>query len=271
MRLSGWHLPVEHVSASALTLGMQCPEQYRRKHIKKMQDTFHSDRLVGIVDHELFETAMTWKLNGVEMGVEQIEETYARLWKHTLDKQEGKGLKIEWKGNPTELFDLGVKMAKTYHEEVGKDVIPVKVEERFEFRLPGLPVPIIGYIDTQTHRSVLERKTAKSKVSKPKPGWRFQGRVYQLAADLPVEWHVITKQVTPQVCTPESTNGGLFLNYTDKDETVRMIVQAASILNEHYARYGPEGPWPTTGTFHDWLCDYCAFGPKYGGSCVAWQ
>lgn len=267
MRLSGWHLPAQVLSASALTLGMQCPEQYRQKHVLKKKEPVYSDRFIGTIDHELFSTAMRHKLEGFDFDESMIESTYTRLWHSEIERRG----EPEWKEKPEKLFDLGVKMAKTYYNEIGHAIEPVRVEERFEFSIKEIPVPIVGYIDTERKDDILERKTAKQRMSKPKPGWRFQGRIYQLAADKPVSWHVITKQVTPQVCTPENTNGGLYLERVNNDVTVSMIVQAAKTLNEYAARYGLDGTWPMTGTFHDWLCDYCAFGPRYSGVCSAWQ
>ena len=32
-------------------------------------------------------------------------------------------------------------------------------------------------------------------------------------------------------------------------------------------QYGPDEPWPTTGRFHTWACDYCGF----RGDCPAWK
>lgn len=271
MRLSGWHLPTEHVSASALAKGAQCPEMFRSRYIQKVYDKHSSDRLIGLVDHDVFGEVMKYKIEtGQDILPDSWVATFNSAWAATRDKQEKQG-GIEWREDPTRAYETGLKMIQAYHEEVVIDD-PVAVEERFEFRLKQIPVPIMGYIDLRRSHSILERKTAKQKVSKPKPAWRFQGRIYQLATGLPIDWHVITKQVTPMVYTPE-TEGceKLALPLMNPDASVKMIEDVAIMLNECYARYGPDSPWPMTGIFHDWLCDYCPIGPKYGGSCLAWQ
>jgi hypothetical protein len=268
MRLSGFYLPVRHLSASALSLGMQCPEQYRQKHILKRKGGFFSDRLMGIVDHDVHTDNMLRVIHtGQMMPRDEILTRYTHYWKKEIEKNG----EPDWKDKPDKLHDLGQKMALTYHAEIAHTLKPIRVEERFEFNIKELPVPIIGYIDTELEGAVLERKTTGQKQSTPKPAWNFQGRIYQLEARKPIEWHVVTKQVTPKVYTPENTEGGLRLDIVNPDVTVQMIVQAATTLNDYYARYGPDSTWPMTGKFHDWLCAYCAFGPKYEGSCLAWQ
>lgn len=271
MRLSGWRLPTEHVSASALAKGAQCPEAFRQRYICKKYDRVTSDRFVGIVDHEVFGEAMKYK---IATGSDLPEETLRGLFRATWDAQKKKQERwgpIEWRESPEKCWETSAKMIDAYHAEV--DIPdPVAVEERFEFRLKQIPVPIIGYIDTRRTSSILERKTAKQKVSKPKPAWRFQGRIYQLATGLPIDWHVVTKQVTPKVYTPE-TEGceQLHLPLMNPDASVKLIEDTAIVLNDFYARFGPDSPWPMTGIFHDWLCDYCPVGPRYEGSCLAWK
>lgn len=272
MRLSGWHLPTEHVSASALAKGAQCPEQYRSRYLQKKYDKPTSDRLVGLVDHAVFGEAMKFKIAmDDDLTADQLVALYESAWGAEKVRAEKYGDKIEWRDDPEKLYETGKKMVLAYHSEVTIPD-PVAVEERFEFRLKQIPVPIMGYIDTRRTDRILERKTAKQKVSKPKPGWRFQGRIYQLATGLPIDWHVVTKQVTPKVYTPD-TEGceKLRLPVMNPDAAVKMIEDTAIMLNECYARYGPDTPWPMTGVFHDWLCDYCPLGPRNEGSCLAWQ
>lgn len=269
MRLSGFHLPVEHLSASALAMGMQCPEQYRMKHVLKQREGWYSDLLMGRVDHSIHHDNMRSKMHtGHVMSRDDVLTRYTHYWKKEIEI-EGEP---EWKGAPDALHDTGQKMALTYTEEVAGGIEPVRVEERFELDIPDLPVKVIGYIDTEEAGKTIERKTSKAKVSKPKPGWRFQGRIYQLQTQKPIEWHVITKQVTPKVYTAVSEGcEGLYIERTDPDVTVQMILQAATTLNDFYARYGPNQTWPMTGVYHDWLCSYCAWGPEMTGACPAWR
>lgn len=267
MRLSGWSLPLEVLSASSITVAIQCPEQFRLKYLKKQRERMYPDRFIGLVDHSVHEQNFKWKMDvGKDMTPELMSKLHESEWARLEEKEDP-----DWDGeDPIDLQALSLQMVHAYHEIVSPRVLPVAVEQRFEERLPGVPVPIVGYVDVLTKDVIVERKTAGQKVSKPKPRWRFQGRVYSMIADLPTEWHVVTKQKTTAIYTPEDSPQ-LGPPKPNADATLRMIQQAAIKVNELYARYGREQPWPTDGTFADWLCDYCQFGPKRLGSCIAWR
>lgn len=261
MRLSGWQLPLETVSASSLTLAIQCPEQFRLRYIQRQPEKMFPDRFIGIVDHETHEANFKWKLEmGRDISWPLLADIHAERWetRHQSDPP-------QWGfEDPNEYRELSLLMVETYHTQVSPDVVPLSVEQRFEERIRGLPVPLVGYCDVITKDLVIDRKTAKQKVSKPKSKWNFQGRVYSLVTDMPIQWHVVTKQKEPKVYILDTEK-------PNPDLTVRMLSQATTRLNDLYARYGPDQPWPTDGIFHDWLCDYCTWGPKLLGSCHAWN
>lgn len=270
MRLSGWQIPKSQLSASSLALAIQCPEQFRIKHILKVPEKTFSDRFLGRVDHDSWAAFFAWKKDlGKPMDLATLKSTYVTQWERHLANEEEP---VVWKEgeNPEKFQETGLKMIDAYYP-LAEKIEPLGVEQRFEGRIPEVPVPIIGYVDLEEKFSIIERKTAKQKVSKPKPTWRMQGRIYSLFVGKPVDWHVVTKQVTPKVYTPEE-EPALRMEPWQKDQTVRMIQQTAHRLNDLYARYGPDTPWPTDGIFRDWLCDFCSFGPIRGNrSCIAWR
>jgi hypothetical protein len=161
-------------------------------------------------------------------------------------------------------------MTLLYHEFAAPSVQPIAVESRFSERLPGVPVPIVGYIDVETQTTLVERKTTKTKLKVPKPNWLLQGRLYSMVYEKPVEWQLVTRQVTPQLVLPED-EPGLRLGDSHPDATIRMVQQAAYMLEDFWFRYGPDNPWPLHGLAHPYQCSFCFAGPKYGASCVAWQ
>lgn len=268
MRLSGWQLPAEYLSASSLTLFMTCAEQYRLRKIKKIPEGAGLSRFIGQVDHATTATNLTRKVTSkVDMPALELAEIFHSEWDNTIS-EEGEP---DWEGSEEEIErDRGLSMAMMYHEYVSPSIIPIKVEQRFEEMIPGIPVPIIGYPDIEESGQIIERKTSATKVNKPKPAWIFQGRIYSLVIGKQVAWHCVTKQKTPQITTPE-TSPDLLLPRSNNDATVRTLQDAAYLLNETYIRLGPDRPWSTNGTFHPWACDFCAFGRKYANSCVAWN
>lgn len=267
MRLSGWHAPIPHLSASSIAMLIQCPEQFRLRKILRITESMGVDRFLGIVDHETHALNLKQKVHTtIDISTDLMNLNYGLRWKEALTEGEP-----EWqKDTPEEAKDLGLLMMQTYHQEVSPTIQPIRVEERFEQRFPGIPIPVVGYPDVEEDKRIIERKTTKTKLSKPKSKWTVQGRIYSLVYDKPVEYHVITKQKSPQLVTP-LTNDEFLLAPDHHDSTLVLIEQAATMLNEYWLRYGPDNPWPTTGLFHDWLCGYCFAGPKYGNYCVAWK
>lgn len=263
MLLSGFALPVDYLSATSLSKAAACPEAWRQRYLLKHRDKVYPEMFLGSVVHSVAEENMLQKLGtGDDLDLGWLHARYDLMWQNQLEKETP-----EWADrSPDDTYETGWKMVEAYHRVCAPKVIPVRVEERFEQAVPGVPVPIVGYMDVVTADRIVDQKTSKVKVAKAKPGWRFQARVYQLVADLPTEWHVVTAQAEPKVYTGE-TEPGLFLERGNPDAIVALIQQIAQRLNDMYQRYGPDNPWPTEGLFHPWLCDRCH--AKSNG-CPAW-
>lgn len=264
MRLGGMKLPVETFSATSLAKAVACPESWRRRYLCKERDGFGVERFVGTVDHETMACFFKDKMAGIEWKPETLAYAYDMIWNKELDKEEYPVFNDQ---SPTKLMERGRLMVETYREQVAHLVDPVAVEERFEIAIPGVPVPLIGYIDVETTEKIIERKTSKTKLAKPKPVWAFQARLYHLATSKGVDFHVITKQVTPQVVTPVQAPGlSIGVEAMNPDSTVQFIVGVVESLNDLFERYGADSPWPTSGQLHPFLCDWCNVRP----TCVAW-
>jgi hypothetical protein len=246
---------------------VQCPEQFRLRRVLKIPESMGVDRFVGIVDHGTHAENFRQKIaTDQDLQQQTMWEIFDNTWDQTI-LQEGEP---EWSSPVEQTKTLGQLMVDTYHAQVSPTVHPIKVEERFEQTFKNMPIPIVGYPDVETRSQIIERKTSASKLSKPKSKWVVQGRIYSMVYAKPVEYHIITKQKTPQVVTAE-TAPAMCLHPEHADSTLQVIEQALFSLNDYWTRYGPDHPWPTTGLYHDWLCNYCFAGPSYGGFCVAWK
>lgn len=251
MRLSGWKLPFDRLSATSLSTAIQCPEQFRQKYLLNEKEQMSGERFMGSVTHQalaaLFDPEQ--RLNHDEAGAAGFVE---EAWQNVIHK-EGEP---EWYDvDAAEQFRRAKQMIATYWP-IASQISPIAVEQRFEETIAG--VQIQGYIDRELTDRILEVKTAAQKVSKPKPRWSFQGRLYSLVSAKPVEWHVVTRQVTPKVYTAEEAPALLHEPF-NHDVTVKIIEHAIARLNDYYARYGKDYPWPMDGIFGDWACDYCSF------------
>jgi hypothetical protein len=268
MRLSGWQVPIEHLSASSLSMLMTCPEQFRLRRIKKIPESRGLEKFIGTVDHETWAVNFKRKIDSSrDMSRESLHNVYQLSWDNEiLDEGEP-----DWKDqDPTATHEHGLLMVDTYAQQVAPTVVPIRVEERWEQEIPDVPIKVIGYVDIEEKDRIVERKTSKTKLSKPKPAWELQARLYNMAYQKPVEWQIITRQVTPQIVLAD-TEPALRLDHTDHDSTVLIVQQAAEMLQNFWLKYGPDHPWPTQGILHPFMCGYCFAGPKYGNHCVAWK
>lgn len=263
MRL-GWHLPLDHLSATSLSMAALCPEQFRQRYLCQVPETNFSGKFIGSVDHEVAATLAEVRMHGGDL--DKLETLYATAWENVLAKDG----EPDWRDDdPAKMFKTGVKMAHLYWDQVLSKITPVAVEQRIEFRVPGVPALIVGYVDLIEQDRIRERKTKDRKVTVPDPKWRLQGMIYQFPTGLPIQWDVITRQVSPQLFTADAWPE-LFMPVRDQQVVQRTIVDIARQMNDLYGRFGADHPWPTTGMLHPWMCGYCAVGPKYAGTCPAW-
>jgi PD-(D/E)XK nuclease superfamily len=263
MRL-GWRLPVEHLSATALARFAECPESYRQRYLLKTADKMSAPRFQGIVNHRVHEQLFLSRRNNIP--VSDLDGLYRQVWEDTL-WSEGEP---EWRDDPNAVAEIGLRMVRLYEERVAPTLAAVAVEERVECRVPGVPVPLIGYLDVVEADRIRERKTTGRKTVSPTPRWRFQALVYQFATGLPVQWDVITSQVTPQLYqAPEHPD--LFLPVGDLSATRDLVYQLAVSLNATYESFGADRVWPTLGVFGAWTCKQCPVGPQYAATCRIWS
>lgn len=260
----------DYLSASRLTLFQRCPEQYRRRYIQGERERSNGNLVWGGADHYAHEQNFRQKIEShTDLPVQDVKDAFAEGFDRKVDEGGGSS-EIEWgEQKPGDILDAGVLLAATYHELVSPTVQPIAVETRFEVEIPGIPVPVIGYIDVNEELRAIERKTARAKTINVKPGWRLQGLVYQYAKKQPVDYHVSVKTKTPAVYTAD-TEPGLRLVDTRTQLTERLIGNIAEHLLTLYGKFGPDEPWPGAIT-DDWACLYCKFGPKEDANCAWWS
>src|SRR5215831_799962 len=229
MLLRSFKLPVEHLSASALAQFLTCAEQYRLERIVKIPRRRFVDGFVGSVHHDTIAANLAQKIETKkDQNLEQMNQIFTYLWHEQIEKEEP-----VWTDHPERVEKLGRKMLETFHTHISPTISPIAVEQRFEETVPGLPVPVIGYIDAEETETIQEFKSAKQKVSSPKPSWKLQGSIYQLFVRKPLYFTVTTKQATP-VNWSWSNAPDLVQQPGDPDVTVRILQQAVECLNDYW-------------------------------------
>ena len=279
-----------YISPAQIKTAKRCLEQYRRRYVLGEKEAPNHRMVWGGADHAAQEENYRQKIvSGADLPRGEVEVAFAAALDERVEA-EGGPAEIVWDDKqpymtaPTarkamaEVKDKGVKLAGHYVENVAPAVQPLAVEREFNTEIPGLPVPVFGFIDlvatepivgdepepgTIRESRIIERKTtAQRRIAGE---WIVQGRVYQLEEALPVNFHLSLKHKTPAV------SAGEFVYPVPKRELIvaqvqRTIAEVASC----YRLFGPDQPWPDA-IHHAWACGYCGWGPKAKGDCPWWN
>jgi hypothetical protein len=275
-------LPVDHLSASALGQFSRCPEQFRRVRVLKQRQRPASALIWGNADGDAFDHNFGQKIESHEdLPAGELEEKFAACLDERVEQDGGAG-EVDWsrdcpgktgKQAVADVKDRGTRLVRVYRELVAPSVQPIAVQRKFTLDLPGVPVPIIGYIDAETEPLTLEFKTAGKADTVASHNWRLQGQLYQAVTGKPLRWHVKNKKATTDkfVVTGDE-HEGLRLAFSARaveateDRVRRLVAQLAWL----WQTYGPDEPWPTHAP--DVLgwgnpCTFCGF----RSSCAWWQ
>lgn len=264
-------MPIDHLSASSLQMLEVCPRQWQQRYLKGRIEAPGAARVLGQANHRAH--GFNWNvkiMSGADVPTSSIVEFFHdQAWPDTLAEYGGSG-EIKWDDTPDAARLLGEKMVTVYHEQVSPRLLPDRIEKEFTLDMPGVPVPVVGYIDLTQKQNlpIVDLKTSKNRVSKIKGQWRLQGMIYQLAEKRPVDWHVVTKAKQPAAVTPLEEPGLMQpLNWLQLGAMVKLVHGLAWTANYYYETYGPDEDWPTLGVGHDWRCDWCG----YKNDCPAWR
>jgi len=263
-----FNLPIDHWSPSSLSMLNRCPRQWQERYLHGRKERPGEALVVGRAVHAGVEENFKQKVETHDdLNIVDLLDWYMEVgWDQVLAEEAEDPI---WDNPVSKARDRGKAMLSEYHNVVAPRVQPLSVEGNVSVDLDAY-VPVVGRYDVIRSSSVIDLKTGKTKVTKPKEAWRIQAAVYSEAEEKPVEFHnaSITKTGVISIVTPLEAE--TLLVHPSKDEraelrrTIRALATWAVFLME---AYGPDEPWPTTGRFHTWACDYCGF----RGDCPAWK
>lgn len=266
---SDWALPpkIRHFSASSLGMLQRCPEQYRQRYILGRKERPKVAMVLGSATHGAVEFNYRQKIDsGVDLPLKEVVDYFHDESVPKAIARDGGVEEIVWENeSPDDIHARGDKMIRVYHENVVRTVQPVAVELEQRVPVPGVPIPMYGFVDCDTENVTIDLKTSARAVSNLKPAWRMQGRIYQLMRGKPVHWHVLTSAKEPKTITPLDAEG-LLQPLAEKEQTEKLIRTLAWMLSDIYARFGPDEPWPMTGVAGD-ACSWCGMRK----TCSAWD
>lgn len=170
---------IDHLSYSSISTFLECPENWRRKYILK-EPTKSSPALVfGSAFHGSVEAAVT---PGNQIP---ILDLWSANWAKAIENET-----VFWGADtPEQHFNEGARLLshKTVLDaiagiKVGVDESGPKIERKVELRVPGVPIPVIGYIDLILEDGTpADLKTSKASWPEAKASDSLQGLFYLAA------------------------------------------------------------------------------------------
>ncbi len=149
---------IDHLSFSSITSYLNCSKAWKYKYLEKLETKTSSQLLFGSAWHKTVEAIVAGAVDG---------ESYKKdFWKQSLlseiEQSQKKNQVVEWGGETEEsLINAGLRLLNS--EEVKKGLLSIypgndekgpKIERKIELRVPGVPIPVIGYIDIITEDGV---------------------------------------------------------------------------------------------------------------------
>jgi hypothetical protein len=241
--------PVDHLSASSLTTFMRCPRQWQDKYIHGNVGPSSEALLLGGFVHSMLEGALVGKTKDA-----------AEVFQEVVGEQGGIENIVFSRLNTTSVFGLGLKMVYDYYETIGKHLEVEDTEVEISLEIPGVDIPVVGFVDFTTPDRIVDIKTTgyfSPKQVRLNRDWKFQANVYQLYQQKPAEFHVITRAKADSIRVPADINDPLFVYPPDPKRTEKQIAQVYSQIKHAWETWGADEPW-VGGVTHEWAEKYCA-------------
>lgn len=245
-------MPHSILSPSSVSTFMRCPEQFRREYVLEQKRAPGGWAMSGSAFHEARHAALEYAMDkGEPVTLEILEVMYRVAWDKRLSEEEV----VEWKGDTAEaVFERGWQMTVCYHETLGAEVRPIRMEYGAKGYVDGVPVPVYGRIDVEEAEEIIDTKTGRSLFHKLKPEHLVQGCIYVLLTGKPIRWHSVSEK--PAAVT---------------NDTLRLVPRpkvleaARSYVRDSYEGIrdllrtrGRDEEWPGTGPASG-NCNYCSF------------
>lgn len=241
---------IEHLSYSSISMYLDCPEAWRRKYVLNEPTRKTSALAFGSAFH-----------GTVERMIQNNHTNWENIWKEEFGKSFTEDVALEPDETPEQHYNDGVRILS--NNEVQSAITGIKprhddagamIERKVELRVPGVPVPVIGYIDViLDDNTPADFKTSARSWTQDQANNSLQTLFYLAALNQmgwDINWrfrhYVFVKTKTPQVQILEHEHkpGELFFLF----EMVRRVWEGIS------KEYFPLNP--TT-----WRCSpkYCDF------------
>jgi hypothetical protein len=238
--------PVDHLSASSLTLWMRCPRSWQDKYVHGNRGPSSEALLLGGFVHAMLEGALKGEAPDALETFATVAEEQGEIIFSRLDE--------------AKVYNLGLKMVYDYYETIGKWLDIEDTEVEISLDVPGVPIPVVGRVDFTTPDRIVDIKTTgyfSPKQVRLNRDWLFQARVYQLYQPKAAEFHVITRAKEDSIRVPANISDPLYVHPSDPKATEAQIRQVYQQIKYAWETWGADEPW-VGGETHEWAGKYCA-------------
>jgi hypothetical protein len=136
---------IEHLSYSSISAFLACGQAWRYHYLDKVPTPGVPELVFGSAFHNTVEEIVSTPPPAADTWSTKTNELWSTHWNKQIESTPN----IEWeKDTPEGYFNQGVKMLQS--PEIIEGILSIKggeIEKRVELKVPGVPVPIIGYID----------------------------------------------------------------------------------------------------------------------------
>jgi hypothetical protein len=204
---------IDHLSYSSVNTYLSCGKSWELKYIQKVPASISATMVFGSAWHSAIEAMI---IERSQFAGANAIETWQRCWSKQLAEKPD----IDWGGDtPESYFNDGIRMLNDIGIQMAIENIRVggadNIERNVTLRVPGVPVPITGFIDLITEDGVPgDIKTSSRAWSEDKAAGELQPLYYLAAlsqAGVPVEGgrfrhYVFCKTKQPKVQVLEHTH-----------------------------------------------------------------
>lgn len=266
---------LRHLSASSIGMLMRCPRQFQHRYLRGEKERPGEAIVLGSMFHETLEWNYVQKIQShVDQPISDAVQYLHDVAVPKVIEENGGADNIQWDAEPEACISDAERITSAYYRHVVPRIQPTATEQKFTIEVPGVEVPIIGYIDVQEEERTLDTKTGRQASRKVKPSWQLQGRMYAFATQKPTEYHSISRAKTPTIVTALESADMIVPVPTEQQMTefTKLVNVAADLLRHFMGTYGVDDEWPTWGAIPDFSrnvlpCDFCGW--RQG--CPAWS
>lgn len=245
---------IEYLSYSSINLFLTCSEAWRRKYVAKEPQSSTPSLLFGTAIHNTLEQRIASRHSELP-----VEDDLYRLWGDNWNAAVEREPNCEWGADtPEQHYNEGLRLlANPELKQMVDRLTPLRddqglfIERKIELRIPGVPVPIIGYIDLVTNDGIPgDFKTSAQQWTQEKAKDELQPLFYLAALNqmgrtvpgLRFRHYVITKAKQPKVQVIESqhTWDAIFWLYGLVQQVWRAIEAEVYTVNPHAWMCGPK-------------------------------